>query len=98
MDLDNAINPEAYELYVKAKHTFRHRKTTQDKEIAMGLIEKALSLDPDFLNAKILKGTMVWQNDPDKALVILKEANELASKTNQIKALIKIKSVIGGIF
>ena len=98
LDLDNAINPEAYELYLKAKHTFWNRKTTQDKEIAMGLIEKALSLDPDFLNAKILKGTMVWQNDPDKALVILKEANELASKTNQIKALINIKSLIGGIF
>ena len=98
LDLDNAINPEAYELYLKAKHTFLNRKTTQDTEIAMGLIEKALSLDPDFLNAKILKGQMVWQNDPDKALVILKEANELASKTNQIKALINIKSLIGGIF
>lgn len=98
LDIDGSINPEAYELYLKAKHTFWNRKTTQDKGIAMGLIEKALSLDPDFLNAKIFKAKMVWGNDPDKALVILEEANELALKTNQVKALMNIKTLIGGIF
>ena len=55
LDIDGSINPEAYELYLKAKHTFWNRKTTQDKGIAMGLIEKALSLDPDFLMQKYLK-------------------------------------------
>ena len=82
MDLDNAINPEVYELYLKAKHIW-NRKTTQDKEIAMGLL-KSISLDPDFLNAKILKGNGL-ANDPDKALVILKEANELALKPIKLK-------------
>ena len=98
LDHDDSINPKAYELYLKAKHTFRNRKTTQDKEVAMGLIEKALSLDPDFLIAKIYQGLMYMGNEPDKALVILEEANELALKTNQIKGLMNIKSMMGGIF
>ena len=69
LDLDDSINPKAYELYLKAKHTFMNRKTTQDNEVAMGLIEKALSIDPDFVAGKSYQGVMYSENEPDKALI-----------------------------
>ena len=98
LDLDDSINPKAYELYLKAKHTFMNRKTTQDNEVAMGLIEKALSIDPDFVAGKSYQGVMYSGNEPDKALIIFQEANKLASNTNQIKELMYINYRMGIIY
>ena len=75
-----------------------NRKTTQDNEVAMGLIEKALSIDPDFVAGKSYQGVMYSGNEPDKALIIFQEANKLASNTNQIKELMYINYRMGIIY
>ena len=91
LDDDNSIDPVAYELCLKAKHTFKNRVSTQDNEIAMKLIEKALSIDPYFLDAKIYQVYMHYGNDNDKALAIYEEANEQALEIENIQAIMNVK-------
>ena len=49
-------NPEAYEYYLRAKHKYDKIKTKDDTEIAKGLIRKAINLDENLLDAKLLLG------------------------------------------
>ena len=78
-----SINPDAYELYLKAKHKFEKRETFTDTEIARGLLEKAIELDINLLSAKILLGdTYEVVGETDKALDIY---SSTLVRTEQIK-------------
>ena len=50
-------NTEAYEFYLKAKHKYEKRGTTDDTEITRGLLNKAIELDDNLILAKTLLGT-----------------------------------------
>ena len=65
LDNDSSIDPVAYELYLKGKHTFNDRTNIQDNEVAMELIEKSLSLDPNFIDAKLYQAYMYSFTDSD---------------------------------
>ena len=47
-------NTEAYEFYLKAKHKYEKRGTTDDTEITRGLLNKAIELDDNLILAKTL--------------------------------------------
>ena len=99
-ELDNEydIDPVAYELYLKAKHTFKDRSTVQDNKIADDLIEKALSIDQNFVDAKLYQAYMTTFNDSDKALELYEEADALALKMKDKKALLNAKRSMGRIY
>ena len=76
------MNTEAYEYYLKAKHKYEKRKTTDDTEITRGLLNKAIELDNNLILAKTLLGTTYRDmGDYDEAMEIyipaLKQAEEL---------------------
>lgn len=75
-------NTEAYEFYLKAKHKYEKRGTTDDTEITRGLLNKAIELDDNLILAKTLLGTTYRDmGDYDEAMEIytpvLKQAEEL---------------------
>ena len=75
-------NTEAYEFYLKAKHKYEKRETTDDTEITRGLLNKAIELDDNLILAKTLLGTTYRDmGDYDEAMKIytpaLKQAEEL---------------------
>ena len=78
----DTANPEAYEFYLKAKHKYEKRGTTDDTEITRGLLNKAIELDDNLILAKTLLGTTYRDmGDYDEAMEIytpaLKQAEEL---------------------
>ena len=78
-------NTEAYEFYLKAKHKYEKRGTTDDTEITRGLLNKAIELDDNLILAKTLLGTTYRDmGDYDEAMEIytpvLKQAEELRDK------------------
>lgn len=48
-----AEDAQAYELYLRGKHTFSQRKERSDIDIALGLYRQALKLEPSLLSAKV---------------------------------------------
>ena len=75
-------NTEAYEFYLKAKHKYEKRVTTDDTEITRGLLNKAIELDDNLILAKTLLGTTYRDmGDYDEAMKIytpaLKQSEEL---------------------
>ena len=88
-------NTEAYEFYLKAKHKYEKRGTTDDIEITRGLINKAIELDDNLILAKTLLGTTYRDmGDYDEAMEIytsaLKQAEELREEYGMGIILINI--------
>ncbi len=92
------VNPDAYELYLKAKHTFDERSDKKDRKVAVELLEKSLSLDPKFVNAKYFLGYTYMDNDRDKAIQLYNEALILANNTSDKQAMMNIKTKLGYIY
>ena len=98
LDNDSSIDPVAYELYLKGKHVFNNRANIQDNEVAMELIEKSLSLDPNFIDAKLYQAYMYKFTNSDKALALYKEANDLAITTKDKPAILRAKNNMAYIY
>ena len=65
----DTTNTEAYEYYLKGKYKFEKRQSKEDFEIAQGLILKAIELDNNLINAKLLLAFSYFLNkDYDKAM------------------------------
>ena len=80
---DDKINPEAYELYLKAKHKYEKRQNSKDTEILRNLLKESIEIEPDFLSAKIfLALTYVHTSDYEKALNIYNDVLEYAKRIN----------------
>ena len=68
-------SPEAYEFYLKAKHKYFKRETTDDTEMARELLYKAMELDGSLIIAKTLLAlTFKDIGEYDKAMEIYSEA------------------------
>jgi len=94
---DNAMvsNPEAYEYYLRAKHKLDKLQNKTDTEIARGLLEKAISLDENLLEAKSLLGdTHTSDGNYKEAMKIysstLKEAENLGKRDIMGRSLLSI--------
>jgi len=78
-------NTKAYELYLKAKHTYDKRTDTNDTETARLLLRQAIELDDTLIAAKLQLGISYNQmGDNDEAMKIyipaLKQAEKLGDK------------------
>ena len=85
-----AINPEAYEYYLRAKHRYEERKTVEDTKVAQQLLKKSIEIDENLINAHILLGWSIYcSGDYDNAIGIYentllkaRELNDLAGVAN----------------
>ena len=91
LDNESSIDPVAYELYLKGKHTFNNRTNIQDNEVAMELIEKGPKMDPNFIDAKLYQAYMYSYTDSDLSLGLYKEANDLAMTIKDKPAILRSK-------
>jgi len=76
---------KAYEYYLKGKYKFEKRENKEDREIAQGLLQKALELDKNLLDAHGMLGwTYMSSDEYDKSMKCftetLKRANKLGDK------------------
>ena len=92
-------NPEAYEYYLRASHKYKKRQNTDDTEITQGLLRKAMELDDNLVEAKLLLGTTYRDlGEYDKALKIYKQALTLAKKLGDKKKTIDSNNNIVSVF
>ena len=80
-----ALNPDAYEFYLKGKHKYEKREYAEETEIARGLLKKAIELDENLIAAQHLLGsTYSGIGDWDKVFEIysssLKRAEQLGDE------------------
>ena len=84
---DDAINPEAYEYYLKGKYRHEKRKNLEDVEIARGFFQKALELEPGFILPEIELGlTYFFTGDYNKAGKIFSESLQKSETNNDKRA------------
>jgi len=88
-------NTKAYELYLKAKHTYDKRTDIHDTETARELLRQAIELDDTLIAAKVQLGwTYSEMGDYDEAMEIytpaLEQAEKLADKAGMGAALNRI--------
>ena len=92
-------NTEAYEFYLKAKQKYEKRETTDDTEIAQGLLNKAIELDDNLLVAKIYLGkTYAHMADYITAMDIFNAALNQAKKLDNKPAIVDSYWNIGGAY
>ena len=91
-----ALNPDAYEFYLKAKHKYEKRENKDDAKIAQGLADKAIELDDNLIRAKVfLANTYTEMGDNDKAIEVLDPAMEQAQKLGDKQGEAAILSALG---
>jgi len=91
-----AINPDAYEFYLKAIHNFRKRENKDDAKIAQGLADEAIELDDNLIRAKVfLANTYTEMGDNDKAIEVLGPALEQAQRLGDKQGEAAIFSTLG---
>jgi len=78
-------NTEAYEYYIKGKHRLEKRENIEDTEISRVLLQKAIKLDDNLIEAKTQLGnTYHVMRDYEKAMGVyipsLKQAEQLGKK------------------
>jgi class 3 adenylate cyclase/tetratricopeptide (TPR) repeat protein len=67
-------SPEAYELYLKGKYHWDKRQDKEDIEVARGMLEMSLELDPGLIMAKLKLGKSYRETgDLEKALTMFHE-------------------------
>ncbi|MEC8915472.1 MAG: adenylate/guanylate cyclase domain-containing protein, partial [Candidatus Neomarinimicrobiota bacterium] len=91
-----ALNPDAYEFYLKAIHNFRKRENKDDAKIAQGLADEAIELDDNLIRAKVfLANTYTEMGDNDKAVEVLGPALEQAQRLGDKQGEAAIFSTLG---
>jgi len=75
------VDPDAYELYLKGKQAWEIRQNNNDINLARGLLEQALFIYPNFMQAKIQLGqTYTGTADYKRAIEIFNECLDYANK------------------
>ena len=79
-------NPDAYEFYLKGEYRFKNRQNDEDVKVSQSLITKALDLDENILEAKLLLGDIFkYSGEYKKAVSIYKETLAGAQDVNDSK-------------
>ena len=87
-----AIDPEAYEFYLKGKYTWEKTKSASETEVALGLLKKAVEIDDKLVAANRLIGGIYFQSGDEKKM---KKAKEIHIKTLEKAKEIGNKEEIG---
>ena len=78
-----STNTVAYEYYLKGRHKWKSRNSTEEGLVATGLLEKAIDLDNNLMDAKnVLAAAIYHQGDVEKSLKMFEENIKQARKLN----------------
>ena len=78
-----STNTVAYEYYLKGRHKWKNRNSTEEGLVATGLLEKAIDLDNNLMDAKnVLAAAIYHQGDVEKSLKMFEENIKQARKIN----------------
>ena len=91
-------NPEAYEYYLRAKHLFNKREIKDDIAISRDLLNKALKLDSNFVESKILLAYTYRFSDNETSLKHYFEALDISKRLNDKKSELTVKANLGVIY
>ena len=81
-------NPEAYEFYIRAKYKYQKRKTKEDIVVVRNLLNKALQMDNNLIQAKIMLGETFLSTDQyDNAMEIFEQCLEQSTTLGNKKAI-----------
>ena len=92
-----SINPVAYKLYLKGKHKFQKRQTSDDVEKAKDLLNKSIQIDKSFVPAIILLGDISLDSQKkqiakEKYKKALEKAKILELKKEEAQSLVGLAS------
>ena len=91
-------NAEAYEYYLKAKHKFSIRKNFDDTTIVRGMLEKAIELDNDIIEAKLFLGyTYSISSEYQKANQILNKTLSQSIEQNNDLLIGRCYNALAGV-
>jgi class 3 adenylate cyclase/TolB-like protein len=92
-------NTEAYEYYLKGLYRLQKTENIEDKEIARGLLKKAIELDDNLIYAKGMLGfSYKISGNYNKAMKILLPAIKQAEKLDEKCALGQLLYFIGVVY
>lgn len=88
-------NLNAYEFYLKGKYRYDHREDLEDLDVARGLLEKAIELDPDFVSPRTKLGESYREAGEfnralaayEKALAISREKRNLSGEALALRGI-----------
>ncbi len=92
------VDADAYELYLKGKHVFETRQTNDDIIVSRGLLQQALNIDQNFIQAKIQLGqSYTGTSDFNQAQVIFEECLDYGEELKDENAVALAMFNIGNI-
>ena len=92
-------DPVAYEFYLRAKHQYKKRNNKDDTEIAQELLKKAIDLDSNLVDARLLLGSTYRDlSYYDNALLIYKNARNISEKLSDKKSIVDSNEKIASVF
>ena len=93
------LNPEAYEFYLKSKHTWNTRRTQEDEKVAKAFLNQALTIDGNMSEARLFSATMIFDSQHkaglNEALEIIFKLLKESEKNNNYKFIMKCLNNIG---
>jgi class 3 adenylate cyclase/TolB-like protein len=93
------INTKAYEIYLEGKYRFQKTENLDDKKTAQELLQKAIELDNNLIDAKLwLAWSHVNTIDFDKAMEIFISSAKQADNMDKKAALGESLHGMGGIY
>ena len=96
---EKAIDPNAYELLMKAKYAYINANSASDLDIAAALFKQAFEIQSNYITARNFYAFIQFRlNKTDEAITILEEAENIGKKNKDDIGLIDIYDTFGNIY
>ena len=96
---DQAIDPHAYELLMKAKYAYINASNASDLDIAAALFKQAFDIQPSYITARNFYAVIQFRlKKSDEAISILEEAENIGKQNKDDIGLANIYETFGIIY
>ena len=96
---EQAIDPHAYELLMKAKYAYINASNASDLDIAAALFKQAYEIQPSYITARNFYAVIQFRlKKIDKAILILEEAENIGKQNKDEIGLANIYESFGIIY
>ena len=96
---EQSINPNAYELLMKAKYAYINASNAGDLDLAAALFKQAYEIQPEYITARSFHAFIQFSlNKTDEAISILEEAENIGKQNKDDIGLANIYEKFGQIY
>lgn len=96
---EQSINPNAYELLMKAKYAYINASNAGDLDLAAALFKQAYEIQPEYITARSFHAFIQFSlNKTDEAISILEEAENIGKQNKDDVGLANIYEKFGQIY